>query len=1005
MPRKLFHSLRGKYIYLVLLCLVLNMASVYSQNNYRISGKVLDENGEPLRGVTILLRESQSKALSDEIGNYSITVPSLDGVLVFTYVGFQPKEVGINGNTLLNVTLQVAETGLGEVVVIGYGTQKKVNLTGSVSTISSQDLSIRQVGQASAALQGLAPGVTVTQSSGRPGADDGVIRVRGIGTLNDANPLVIIDGIEGDLNSLDPNLIESVSVLKDAASSSIYGSRAANGVVLVTTKRGRGGNLTFNYNSYVGFQKPTNQPKMINAVEHMELLNIANTNVGLSKPFSDDLITRYKVDGPSNRDLYPDTDWGKEVLTGSGLMQNHFFTINGGGEKVRFLTSVGFLEQEGLFELSKFNKYIVRNNVDLRFSKKLSMKFDLQGVISKTIDAGVGSTAIFFAIRRNPANLQGVFSNGLWGEGYNGNNPIARSTDAGGRRMTRRPTAIANVSINYKPFEWLTADLTAAPRYEVENADLFQKSITTYKADGSIAFVVPQRSTLTRSNSESFFNTYRLTLNAQKDFHNHHINILVGSSREDRNTDIFTASREEFLLPQYAVLNAGSQSFVQNSGYAYEWALQSVFGRINYDFRQKYFLEINGRYDGSSRFAPGYKYGFFPSFSAGWRFTEEKFMDGLKSTISEGKFRASWGKLGNQNIGNYPFTSTISLGAYGMGGQVANFAALNTMANPSISWESSSMTNLGIDLVLFSNFTLSGDYYTKRTSGILYDLDIPLTIGLNKPFQNAGIVDNKGWEIALGYRKQIGDFQFRVNANVSDVKNTVVDLKGVNRTGRTVSREGSSINSLYGYEAIGLFQTDDEALKHATQYGAVKAGDIKYKDQNEDGVINDKDFIIIGSTIPRYTYGLNVNGSYKSIDLAVFLQGVGKANGYIEQEGGMPFYLGGTLQEIHKDYWTPQNPNAKFPRLAFNSANNIVNSSFWMRDASYIRIKNVQIGYTLPKRLTTKIGISNLKVYLNGQNLFTIDNFWKGYDVETPVGDGTSYPQLKMVSFGLNVNF
>ncbi len=969
-----------------------------------IKGKVVDEV-LPLQGVNVSVKGSATGTTTNNDGDYSITVTGANPVLVFSFVGYEEKEIEVGAQWVVNVSLQKEITGMGEVIVVGYGTQKKVNLTGAVSAVSSNDLKIRPVGQASSALQGLAPGVTVTQRSGRPGADGGTIRVRGIGTLNDANPLVIIDGIEGDLNSLDPNLIESISVLKDAASSSIYGSRAANGVVMVTTKRANEESLRFNLHSYVGFQSTTNMPKMVNAIDHMEMMNLAHENVGLAVPFSQDLINRYKTDGASNPDMYPNTNWEKKVLTGSSMIQNHFFSLSGGSSKVKFLTSIGYFEQDGLFETSKFNRYVLRNNIDFKFSEKFNVRIDVSGNFSKTTDAGVGSSAIFFAIRRTPANQPSVYSNGQWGEGWNGNNPIPRSTLEGGRRMTKRPSALANISLNYKPMKWLTAEFNAAPRYEAAIGDQFTKSITTYKADGSVAFVVPQRSTLSRSNSQTFMNNFRFTLTAQNDFNDHHVKFLLGASREDSYTDQFSASREEFLLPDYPVLNAGSRSFLDNSGTAFDWALQSVFSRVNYDYKQKYLLEVNGRYDGSSRFAPGYKYGFFPSVSAGWRISEEGFMSQLKSTINEAKFRVSWGKLGNQNIGNYPFTSSIELGAFGMGGQIVNSAALNTMANATISWESSTMTNFGLDMIIMRDFTVSADYFTKRTSGILYDLDIPLTIGLGKPFQNAGVVDNKGWELGIGYRKKLGDFLLRINANISDVKNEVVDLKGVNRTGLTVSREGSSINSIYGYEALGYFQSDAEVAAHATQIGAVKAGDIKYKDQNKDGVINDKDFVIIGSTIPRFTYGANINTSYKGLDISLFLQGVGKADGYIYQEGIMPFYLGGTVQEIHKDYWTPENPNASFPRLAFNAPNNTQNSSFWVKNASYLRLKNIQIGYTLPSTIIKKMGVSQLRIYANGQNLFTADRFWNGYDVETPVGNGDAYPQLKVYNFGINVTF
>lgn len=1003
--RQLYFSQVSLFKFSYLLIFLFVISSSAAAQSKSVIGKVTDVESNPLEGVSVTRKGSEQGTVSGSDGSFTIAVTGINDVLVFSFVGYEEVEVEIGSQTVLNVILKKDMVGIGEVVVVAYGTQKRVNLTGAVSSISAKDVAMRPIGQATAALQGLAPGVTITQNSGRPGADGGIIRVRGIGTLNDANPLVIIDGIEGDLNSLDVNLIESISVLKDAASSAIYGSRAANGVILVTTRRGQGESIKLSLNSYVGFQTPTDMPDMVNAIDHMEMMNLAHENEGLALPFTQDLINKYKSEGHNNRDLYPDTDWAEAVLKNSARIQSHFLSVSGGGAKVKFMSSLSYFDQDGLYETSSYKRYVFRNNLDFRLSEKINMKIDLSGTLSTTTDAGVGATAIFYAIRRTPANQSSIFSDGTWGEGWNGNNPIPRSKKEGGVRETKRPSAIANISLSYKPVKWMTAEFNAAPRYEAAIGDQFARSITTYKADGSVAFVVPQRSTLLRTNSQTFMNNFRFTLRTQHAIKSHSIELLAGASREDAHNDQFTASREEFLLPNYPVLDAGSQNFMENTGSATEWALQSLFSRINYVYKQKYLLELNGRYDGSSRFARGYKYGFFPSVSAGWRIMEEEFMSSLRSTINEAKLRVSWGQLGNQNIGNYPFTTSISLDALGMGGQIVNSAVLTTMANSSISWESSTMTNIGLDLVILKDLTLSADVYSKRTSGILYDLDIPLTIGLGKPYQNAGVVDNKGWELGIGYRKKIDDFQFRVNANISDVTNKVVDLKGVNRTGLTVSREGTSINSIYGYEAQGFFQSDAEVAQHATQVGVVKAGDIKYKDQNKDGVINDKDFVIIGSTVPRYTYSANINVSYKGFDLGLFFQGVGKADGYIYQEGIMPFYLGGTVQEIHKDYWTPNSPNSTFPRLAFNASNNIQNSSFWMKNAAYLRLKNAQIGYNVPQSLTKKYGISSMRVFANAQNLFTLDRFWKGYDVETPVGRGDAYPQLKVYNFGINVTF
>jgi TonB-linked SusC/RagA family outer membrane protein len=1004
--KKKFYADLFKKMQLGVLLLCLMHAVGYAQTTVPITikGKITEQNGGgAVPGASIKIKGSANGTSTDVNGNYTIAVKSGD-VLVFSSIGYEEQEVPVVKQTTVNISFTSSTQGLDEVVVVGFGTQKKVNLTGAVSSISSKDLTARPVGQASSALQGLATGVTVTQSSGQPGADAGTIRIRGIGTLLDANPLVLIDGVEGSINALDPNIIDNVSVLKDAASASIYGSRAANGVILVTTKRAKNNQLSVSYNAYAGFQDPTNLPDMVDAIDHMVLTNLAYTNTGKAPLYPETLIQAYR-DNPGNTDKYPNTDWQKEVLTGSGFMQSHFISINGGGDKIRFLTSAGYFDQKGIIESSDFKRYSIRNNADVRFSDKLSLKVDLQVLTSTMLEPGSGTPSVFHWMNRIPANQAFRYSNGNWGEGWNGTNPVALTRPDGGFQKNTSPSAQLNATLNYQPYKWLKAEITAAPRYAQSENNNFQRAIVTYQADGSVAYTAPALSTLTRSLSHSFYNNFRGTLTADKSLGNHHVKVLVGASREDYSNEAFSAFRDNFVLPDYPVLNTGSSANQQTTGSAAEWALQSFFGRVNYDYKERYLLEINGRYDGSSRFAEGHKYGIFPSFSAGWRISQEDFMKPLATVVNDLKIRGSWGQLGNQNIGNYPFTSSIVSGSYTIGKQIVNIAALNTLANGEISWETTEMTNFGLDFTVFKNFTFTGDYYIRRSRDILYTLDIPLTVGLGAPIQNVGLVTNKGYELSLSYRNSIKDFKYDIGVNFSDVLNNVVDLRGVNRSALTVSREGSSINSLFGLEAEGLFQSDAEAAAHATQFGITKAGDIKYKDQNGDGIINDADNVIIGSTIPRYTYSASLNASWKGFSIGAFFQGVGKADGFLYQQGIMPFFNGGTVQEQHKDNWRPDNTDAKFPRLAFSETNNEKVSSFWVKDASYLRLKNLQIGYTLPARLAGKLSTNSIRVYLNGQNLFTKDNFWKGYDVEAPVGRGDAYPQVKTYTIGLDVNF
>ncbi|MCQ6957757.1 TonB-dependent receptor [Mucilaginibacter aquariorum] len=972
-----------------------------------IKGKVTDTLGRPIPGVNVKLNGTTIGTTTDIDGNYSINAPDGNGTLVFSYLGFNTQEVQVNGRNTITIQLKERASALNEVVVVGYGTQKKVNLTGAVSVVSGKDLDTRPVGQTSAALAGVAPGVTVIQNSGRPGGDAGTIRIRGVGTTGNADPLVLIDGIEGTMNNIDANIIESISILKDAASASIYGSRAANGVILITTKRGSGKKISITYNSYAGWQKPTNMPDVVNALDHMLLMNEAYTNVGRTQLYPNDLIEQYRLQNGVSSDKYPNTNWQKEVLTGSGFQQSHFVNINGGSDNIRVLTSVGYFDQKGIIENSGYRRYTVRNNTDITFSKKLSMKFDLQFVNGITKEPAIGTGNVFNQMDGIPANQLAKNSNGTWGIGWNGLNPVAASID-GGTNQTTSPSGIINASLNYRPVDWLTAEFTIAPKLGESIGKNFNKAIQTYYPDGTIGYRSPALTSLTESNSRSIYNNMRATLTANKGFGAHTLKVLLGASEEDYHNDYISAFRDTYVLTNYPVINAGSAVNQQTTGTSEEWALRSFFGRINYDYKQKYLLEVNGRYDGSSRFSKGNKYAFFPSASAGWRISEEKFMEPLKRVVDELKLRASWGRLGNQNIGTYPYVTSVDLGSGTLGNQIVNIAALNDLANSDISWETTEMSDIGIDMTLFSNLTISADYYSRKTKDILLTLNVPLIMGLNAPFQNAGVISNKGWDLAIGYKGNINEFKYGINVNLSDVINKVVDMRGISENKRQVSREGYAYNSIYGLQAEGFFKDAADVAGHAKQFGTVAPGDLKYKDQNNDGLINDNDKVVLGSVIPRYTFGVNFNSSYKGIDLSFLLQGVGKGNSYLYGPGIMPFSvgnLGGTILEPNKDRWTPETPNAKYPRLAFGESNNEQNSSFWMKDASYVRLKNVQIGYTFPASISGLAGIKKLRVYVNGSNLFTLDRFWDGFDVESPVGTVSVYPQVKVYSFGLSANF
>lgn len=980
-----------------------------AQKTIKVTGKVLDPSGASLPGVSVIVKGTTIGSITNTDGIYSLSGVDENATLQFSFVGMRTQDQEVNGRTEINVTLQEETIGVNEVVVVGYGTQKKVNLTGAITSLDGEALSHRQVAQSSMVLQGIAPGVVVTQRSGQPGADGGTISIRGKTTLGDNNPLILVDGIEMGINNIDPAMIESVSILKDAASSSIYGSRAANGVILVTTKRAEFEKLSISYNTYLGYQRPTELPDMVGAIDHMVLTNEAYVNVGKSPLYSEAYIQEYRDNMASNPDKYPDTDWYDKVLTGSGFMQSHFLTMMGGTAKAKIAVSMGYLDQKGIMENSDYKRYTIRFNSDLQFSKTFAAQIDGHIMQSKMNEPSRGTSEAIHWSGRIPANQGGILSNGLWGEGWNGDNPVAFTQD-GGIRYVEAPSVTLNIIFKYKPVNWLNFDLAYSPNYWQSSSSSFVKAIQTYRWDGSASYKAPQKSTLNVSNNRNLTNNLRGTATFDKSFDSHGVKLMLGFQQEDYRNDGLTGYRENFAFPDYPVLNSGGEENQKSYGWASEWALRSFFGRLNYSFKDKYLAEANFRYDGSSRFVEGRKWGIFPSFSAGWRISEEPFFASLKDKITNLKLRASWGKLGNQNIGSYPFSSDVNLGLkYVFDKTVVSGAGITDLANSEISWETTTSSNLGLDVTLVNKLNVTAEYYYKKTDDILLYLDIPKIIGLNAPAQNAGVVENKGWDFGLNYSNWDHKFKYEIGVNISDVKNKVLDLKGVNKTGTTVNHEGHPMYSLYGLKADGFITGEDfdenGVYKYAKQFGSIAPGDIKYVDMNNDSIINSNDYTIIGHTIPRYTFGLNFNAKYKDFDFGLFFQGVGKANGLIRDQGIMPFLMGGTVQEQHKDRWTPENTDATFPRFAFNETNNEQTSSFWMRDASYVRLKNVQFGYSLPKQLAGKLKIQQLRLYFSGQNLLTIDKFWDGYDVEAPVGNGGYYPQVKTYSIGLDVKF
>lgn len=1012
-----------KQLQLIFLLCFLPIGMLWAQQK-NISGKVTNEDGNPLEGVTISIK-GHLNALSQTsaTGEYAIEANTGD-VLVFASMGYANAERTLADQGTINVILTADLTNLDEVVVVGYGTQKKVNLTGAVSTINSEQLERRPIVSTSSALQGLAPGVTVTSQSGAPGGDQGQIRIRGVNSFggSDSEPLVIIDGVAGSLDNVDANLIENISILKDAASAAIYGSRAANGVILITTKRGKD-QFALNYKGYTGWQDPTFIPKVTDGATFMKVFNDANMNDNGSVIYSEKDFEEFNKLYAENPDNF---DWQKGILNGSGFTHNHFVSLNAGAGKIRVAPSLGYVSQDGLIDNTGFKRYTFRNNMDINPNDKLNIRFDLSAVNSNRLQIANEGT-IWNYIGRMPTNIPIRVGDGLWSEGWVKNNPVAFIED-GGNKKVNNLELLGNLSINYKPFDWLSISGMAAPRYRTRNIHEFAKAVMTYYEDGSEAGTALPSTELTESAYRYFNGSYSFQTTAQKSFNDHNFSLMLGASRETYDEKYLMGYRRDFTYDTYEVLNAGADTETKNNaGNQFQWLLVSTFGRFNYDYKGRYLLEANLRYDGSSRFAKSNRWAAFPSFSAGWRISEEPFMADLKNSINQLKLRGSWGILGNQNIGTtyQPYIETLNLGSISVGGAVDQMIALNTMANSGLLWEETTMAGLGLDASLFNNFSVTFDWYTKQTDGILMKLYVSELYGKNAPFQNAAKVQNQGWEASVRFDNQFGDFKLGIGANISDVKNKILDMKGQVSGTLLRQQEGYSINSIYGYQSDGLYQSQEEIDNGPKQFGTLKPGDIRYRDiagdldENgnaiPDGKITDADKTIIGSTMPRYTYGFNLDLGYKGLRFSAFLQGVAKANGYLDSHYVIPAVNSSAIKPWQLDYWSEDNRGAALPRVSVTSTNNTQNSDFWMRSASYLRLKNVQLGYEIPKSWLANSKIGGIFIYANGQNLFTKTNFYEGYDPEinynsgaqdgVTLGSGNFYPQVKVYTFGLDFKF
>lgn len=979
-----------------------------------ISGRIVDPNGNALAGVEIknLTTGLASSSVGD--GSYVIKGSKTDK-LQFRLIGFTSQI--LNADAAALVTLVSSVEALDEVVVVGYGTQKKANLTGAVSSVQfNESTTSRPTMNLSSALVGMSSGLNISQTSAAPGAEGFNVLVRGKGTMNDASPLVIIDGVPGALNDVNPNDVENVSILKDASSSAIYGSRAANGVILVTTKRGKEDKFTVTYSGYAGRQSASKNIGFItDMATHMELVNESE---GREK-YPNTLIEEWRRESAAGNPLYPNTDWYDEMLK-SSMLTEHNLSVRGGGQKGSFAMSLGYLDNKGIIDNSNFKRYNFRINADTKIKNFLTLGGNVFGSWS---DRGPVDVASFFSsIRNTTPGVIPVYEDGRYGgEMFKGlpagSNPRAYVDNTRGnyekQRLGLKFFGIVNV---LKNLEWESSfgfnygnnrDWEYVRPYSLWNLQTdfeYQKKPSVNSLfNGSRRDYSTVLNTLLR---------YRETFNES-----HNLAVLFGFDQQYNRMDKFDAKKNDILGDDAIyILDAGANLEAIN-GSGTDDALQSYFGRVNYDYKGKYLFEANARYDGSSRFAKENRWGFFPSFSAGWRVLEESFAQGLKNTFSDIKIRGSWGRLGNNRIGDYTYQVVYGSYLYPFGGQLQQGVAPKELANSKIKWETTTITNVGVDLALLKNrLTLTVEYFDKTTSDILTKIPIPLVLGnFSPPWQNIAEMKNKGMEFQLGYQGKIGrDLTYHIAGNLSTVNNKVTKFNGSKSiNAATITQENNAFNSYYLLEFDRIIQDQSEidqlladGYTFGTYVGGVpKPGDMLYKDTNGDKIFNDQDRVVKAySALPKITYGFNMNVGYKGFDLSVVGQGTGGVKEYWGNDGFNTFNINeGFLQrEEILNRWTPENKSTEYPRLLNSgSALNTMYSDYWLYNTSYFRIKSLQLGYALPQGMTSKFKVDRLRIYANLENYFTFTTF-KGYN---PENASVSYPLMKQWVVGLNVTF
>ncbi|MCM4157278.1 TonB-dependent receptor [Gramella sp. AN32] len=974
-----------------------------------VTGTVVSTN-MPLGGVTVMIKGSQQGTVTDFDGNYELTVDRPDAILVFSFVGFKTMEIPVNGQNVINVELEEDLGQLDEVVVIGYGEQERSNISGAVSEIASEELEQNPAPNLTSSLVGQTAGIIATQRSGSPGDDYSNIYIRGIGTTGDASPIFVIDGIVRgyrDFEQLNANEIASLSVLKDAASAAVFGVRGGNGVILVTTKRGSEGKMQINLSTSLGIQERTNSPEILDSYRYAQLYNEALINQGDDPIYTQEDLDKY-LNG-TNPDTHPNVDW-LSVLQNTALLRKYGLSANGGSERVQYAASLSFLDQDGIVPSNNFKRYNFRSNVDADVTETTRLSFDISGRDDRTNN--VASPELFRWLTSTPPNEIPI----KWSNGTYSGGPSYLSLPENGYRNRAIMAFKSRLQlVQQLPVEGLSIKGVASYDKTFTDQKNFlypQTPNFSRNSDGSFTEAPIGKTELYQDHNDFQSITLETHLNYDQEFGDSDVSALLLYTQTEEKWNFISAYRDQFTIA-VDELNFGGVDNRTNGGYSGRSARQGVVGRLNWTFKNRYILEGSFRADASEQFAPDKRWGFFPSVSFGYLVSREPFLVNSE-VIDFLKFRGSYGVLGNDRIGGARLLYLQSFNQSGNAvfgdGQVQPSINEGNLANPDVTWETVKKLNIGVDATLWDKkLSVTVDYFYDKRSDILgyRNLSIPSLLGVGLPVENLSKVDNKGFEVVLGHQNSIGDdFRYSISANFTYARNEIVYIDEPETENPNIRRTGRPLYSQFGYNALGLFQTQEEVDNAAEQIGNTAPGDIRYEDINGDGVIDDLDRTFIGtSNTPEIIFGLNGSFDYKNFELNYLFQGATNVNQYYSGEAAWPFFLGTSGAYVQNlDRWTPTNTDASEPRVLINADNNHAGSSYWLRDATYVRLKNLELAYNIPVDSFKNNFIQGARIYVNGNNLYTWTDI-VNFDPENGDSRGWSYPQMRIWNVGVNLNF